>query len=345
MRMSGTVSLSDFLIQGDEIRRLTDQIRNGRLPHALLITGPDGIGKKTLATLVSCALLCTSEGDRPCGRCRACLVSSKLEHADQVLLRKGVPLSPEVREGRTTIPVEDVREMIRICGMTPQEGGSRTVLIFDAEAMTVQAQNALLKTLEEPPEKTFFLLVTAHPEALLTTIISRCRMIRLHALPDGRLLDLMRTNGVPEDLALSVIPLADGSPGKAMEFVEREDLQERRREILEIFFQGEKRSEILTRSTQWKNRKNEADFLFSVLESALHQMLGVRFGQMDENSLMASFPRQWNRFMHEAPPSAFSNLFEQILLAKRELQYATNFQAVFEQVLFSFVGEGNRWLQ
>ncbi|MBO7663511.1 MAG: DNA polymerase III subunit delta' [Clostridia bacterium] len=338
-----TITLEDFLVQGDEIRHLLAQQRSGRLSHALLITGPDGVGKKTLATLLSAQLFCGAERNRPCLECPACKRAMRLEHADQVVIRRGIPLSPDVKEGRATIPVEDIREMIRICGMAPFEGGNRSVLIFDADTMTPQAQNALLKTLEEPPENTFFFLVTGHPESLVNTIISRCRLLRLHPLPDETIRSMLLREGVSEQDAATLVPLADGSIGKAMQMAQQEGLAEFRKEVLDLFFGMTRRSDILPASNRWKNRKGEADALFTVLESMLHRMMNARFGSPD-NGLSSVLPAQWNRFTREAPAEAFTRLYDQIIQARKELQYSTNFQAVFEQILFSFMGEGNQWL-
>ena len=338
-----TITLEDFLGQGEEIRHLLAQQRNGRLSHALLISGPDGVGKKTLATLLSAQLFCESEQNRPCMTCAACKRAMLLEHPDQVVIRRGIPLSPEVREGRATIPVEDIREMIRICGMAPFEGGNRSVLIFDADTMTPQAQNALLKTLEEPPENTFFFLVTGHPESLVNTIISRCRLLRLHPLPDETIRSMLIREGISEQDAATLVPLADGSIGKAIRMAHQEGLTEFRKEVISTFFGMTRRSDILPASNRWKNRKSEADALLTVLESMLHRMMNVRYGSRDEG-LASALPAHWNRFTREAPAEAFTRLYDQVIQARKELQYSTNFQAVFEKILFGFMGEGNQWL-
>ena len=105
------VSLKDYAAQGEEIRSFLYHLKQNQAPHAILISGPEGVGKRTLALLISQYMLCES-GNPPCGECRACIQVLKYEHPDQVLIRKGVPLSSEIKEGRATIPVEDIREMI-----------------------------------------------------------------------------------------------------------------------------------------------------------------------------------------------------------------------------------------
>ena len=342
--MNQTVTMADFLEQGNEIRYLQEQIRENHLPHALLITGEEGTGKKALATLISAALLCKEGEGQPCMRCHGCLQALEHAHADQIVIRKGVALSPEMKDGRATIPVEDIREMIRICGMTPLEGGNRVVLIKGAEDMTVQAQNALLKTLEEPPDRTWFLLVSSRPESLLRTIISRCHQIRLHPISDSAMRKKLREAGISEETADSVIGMADGCIGKALQMAQQEDFTAFVQDVTNVFFRSRKRSEILSRSNEWKNRKGEADLLFTVLESMIHRMMQARFGKEDPG-LQRILPENWMRFLREAEPEAFSRLYDAVQLGRREIQFSVNFQTVFEQTLFCFMGEGNQWLQ
>lgn len=177
----------------------------------------------------------------------------------------------------------------------------------------------------------------------MNTIISRCRLTRLHPLPDPAISNMLRAEGIPEQVAASVVPVADGSVGKAMQLARQEGFSEFRKEVTGIFFGSSRRSDILPASNRWKNRKAEADELFAVLESTVHRMVQLRYGA-DDPDLQALLPAHWKRFAKEAPPEAFTRLYDEIIRARKELQFSTNFQAVFEQILFSFMGEGNQWL-
>jgi len=147
-----------------ELVRLAD---DGRLPHALLISGGHGIGKHSLAEALVARTLCASPGEFACGDCHACHMLASGYHPD--LLR----VAPE--EGKRLIRIGPVREVNAFVAQTAQQGGYRVITIAPAEAMNVAASNALLKSLEEPGGRTLFVLLSDIPSRLLPTIRSRCQ--------------------------------------------------------------------------------------------------------------------------------------------------------------------------
>ena len=189
---------------------LQGALRQARLPGALLFTGPDGVGKKAMALAAGRALLCgESPIDEPCGACPPCNRSGKGIHPDLFLLEP---------EG-TSIKIERVRDMVREVVGRPFEGRARAFVVDQAHLLTEQAQNALLKSLEEPPATSHVMLVTGAPQALLTTIRSRCQTLRVGGLPASVLEELLRERqGLSAEEARLRAVLADGSLSAALAF-------------------------------------------------------------------------------------------------------------------------------
>jgi DNA polymerase III subunit delta' len=142
-----------------------------RMPHALLLTGPGGIGKLALADALAGAVLCTEPGPQgdPCGRCPSCRLHHAGTHPDQVRLT--------IPEDKTQILVDQIRELAGTMGLSRSMGAHRVAVLWPADAMNVNAANSLLKTLEEPPGHTLLILVTAEPSRLPATVRSRCQIV------------------------------------------------------------------------------------------------------------------------------------------------------------------------
>ena len=188
-------------------------VNRGTLPPSLLFTGPDGVGKRmaavALAQLVNC--LAPHAGTRPdsCGECAACRRIARGVHADVMVIEPG---------DTGSIKVDQVREAIERSAYRPFEGRRRVVIIDDADAVLTEAQNALLKTLEEPPSASTFVLVTSRPDMLLPTVRSRCQQMRFGRLAPADVAGvLMRDHGFTEASAHAAAALSDGSVGAALE--------------------------------------------------------------------------------------------------------------------------------
>ena len=192
--------------------------RRDRLPHALLLRGREGIGKLAFAEAVARALLCESPqaGGRACGQCVACAWMEQGSHPDfRRLTPESVTPPVEAEEGGGKKPSEQiqigqVREIGDFIVMTSHRSGSKVVLIHPAEALNVSAANALLKSLEEPPPRTYFLLVAHRWHQLLPTIRSRCEQIVLAAPSHAEARDWLGRQKLRDaDLALAQ---AGGAP-------------------------------------------------------------------------------------------------------------------------------------
>jgi DNA polymerase-3 subunit delta' len=191
---------------------LARAVRDGRVPPALLFTGPEGVGKKSVALAVARALLCARADGGACDACEACGRALRGLHPDARLIRP---------EGASvlSIKIEAVRDVVREIVGRPFEGRARAFVIDEAHLMTEQAGNALLKSLEEPPPTSHVILVSGAPQALLPTVRSRCQLLRFGPLPAGLLESHLRErHGLGAEEARLRATLSGGSLGAALAF-------------------------------------------------------------------------------------------------------------------------------
>jgi DNA polymerase-3 subunit delta' len=217
------------ILLGHEAAEATmlDAIRAGRMHHAWLITGPEGIGKATLAYRFGRRLLAGTPAADSLALDPASPVFRRVaagSHADMLTVERGV--NEKTKRAQTQIPVDRVRDINGFLALTPAEGGWRVVVVDGAEYLNQASANALLKVLEEPPPRAVLLLVCAAAGRLLPTIRSRCRRLRLSALPDDTMATLL--GGYRPDLDADargrLVALAEGSPGRALMLADDEGL-------------------------------------------------------------------------------------------------------------------------
>lgn len=219
----------DIIGHDHAVSLLERSIAAGRLSHAYLITGPPQVGKATLARNLAQALNCL-DPEPGCGRCSSCLRISRNLHADVTT----ITLNTNGQRQHKDISIHQIREMERWINLQPYEGRYRVVTIDPADFLNHQAQNALLKTLEEPPPYVVFVLITSHPDALLPTVRSRCQQIELLPLGAPRVEEYLssRYNHEPDQAGL-IARLSRGRLGWAIAVSEQPDILSKRERTLE----------------------------------------------------------------------------------------------------------------
>jgi DNA polymerase-3 subunit delta' len=180
-----------------------------RTPHALLVLGPAGAGKRALADAFTARLLCAAPaGDDACGVCAHCTRLASGTHPDLHVVARD--------EERRDIRIEQVRELVRWLGLQPLMAARKIAIVDGAHELNEHGQNALLKTLEEPPGGSVLLLLAASASLVLPTVRSRCRLVRLDPLDDESVVRVLEARGVAAPEARGLAPLAEGAPGRAL---------------------------------------------------------------------------------------------------------------------------------
>ncbi|MBR3764819.1 MAG: DNA polymerase III subunit delta' [Clostridia bacterium] len=337
------LSLRDFAEQGALYEGLIRTLRDGSYVHAYLISGPAGIGKRSLAHLMAQGLLCTAKDvEKPCGACPSCQQVRDGNHPDVLEVRVGGPLCPSEDAKKKDITVGQMRNVVREVGQHSFVGGCKVVIVEEAEKMNRSAANAFLKTLEEPPEGTVFLLLTDKPEMLLDTIVSRCRPLKMHPWRDEYVLQVLTTRGMDDGLARRAVAVCGGSIGRAMDVAGDEDYWKQRHDVMQDFFGLASRSDILTVSGAWKDRKDDADALLDDVEDLLRMLMLVRLGRQDE-AMLQEFPQQWQSMAASAPLESFINLMDAVTEARRLRSNNVTWQPVLERLLLRMMEEKSKW--
>ena len=231
---------SEIVGQDQAIDRLAKTLRGRRRPHAMLFAGPSGVGRETVATALASSLLCH---DRPadqrdaCGACVSCRMLAAGSHPDFLPVYKELAAYHDDSKIRNRVMQEMGIEVVRSFLIAPAQqasahGKGKVFLVREAEMMSNAAQNALLKTLEEPPAGVTILLLTQRPDMLLPTTRSRCWIVRFASLPHDFVVEKLCAEGLEPDEAQFWAGLTHGSIGRALD-MSRRGIFEIKKEIID----------------------------------------------------------------------------------------------------------------
>ncbi len=305
----------DWIARDEKLQQLMRSAQAGRIVHALLLTGGRGTGKRTAANWFARAMLCTG-ADKPCGACPACKQAAAGLHPDLRVIR------PE----KNAIRVDAVRSLIDYLALKPYEGDRHIAIIEQADRMNDSAQNALLKSLEEPVDSAMFLLLTESPGALLPTIVSRCRIVRFHELPVRACAEALERGGMEKERALLLAGAARGSVGRAREMAGDEALLALRERVIDALESLGRASAAEAASAAAVEKGRERDAL-DWMELWARDRMAVENGaepfQLDQAARLARSKLDGQR------------LLRAVMRARRELESNVSWDNVLSAMLLS----------
>ncbi len=318
------IALSDFESRGSSVAALIRELRRGVFPGCVLICGGTGMGKSALALLLAQALLCEepSYAGRPCGHCKGRKRVRAGTHPD---------LLTPAETKKKSIGVDEIRGILSALQTHALESDRRAVLLDDADRLTPQAQNSLLKNLEEHPPATHFILTTAYETRILSTIRSRVVTVRLAPMPASALTAWLQAQGLNEAAAAECARLSDGSPGLALTLNADESDRALRSLAYDTVFSLVSEEDIPEAEYRLKDLKDDFDRFLSILERELR--LCMR-GSPD--------PRFSARFA-EAGPARLAVLLGHVISAEQQRASNVNYQAVLNVLLQSILEEIKKW--
>ena len=245
------MKFQDVIGQEQITGHLQNAIRMGKISHAYIIQGEAGSGKKMLADIFATTLQCEEGGIEPCGHCQSCKQALSGNHPD---------IRHLIHE-KATIGVDDVRLQLNNDIMVkPYSRPYKVYIIDEAEKMTEQAQNAMLKTIEEPPEYAIILLLTVNAKLLLPTILSRCILLNVRPVARGAITKLLtERHGIAKYMAEVAADFADGVPGRAIAYAQSGEFVEQKDEVLKVLrrLSSMPADELYKKVKDWAGRKQE----------------------------------------------------------------------------------------
>lgn len=206
------------IVQGHDrwITAFAHIVQQKRLAHAYLFVGPEGVGKRLFALQLAKTLLCEGRGDNfeACGRCESCVLFEARTHPD--FFQVAMP------EEKNVVPIELMQELCRNYGLKSARGKGKVAVLDDADNLNDESANCFLKTLEEPPPHSIFILLGTTSEGQLPTIRSRCQTVRFAPLPEALVVDILKRHEVDSKLIEPIAAMAAGSPGQALALADAE---------------------------------------------------------------------------------------------------------------------------
>ena len=312
---------------------LLHAMEQNKVSHAYLLQGELGAGKEFIAKAFAAALQCERGTANACGQCRSCKQIESRNHPDVIWVTHEKP---------NTIGVEDIRTQLnQDIEIKPYYGPKKIYIISECEKMTVQAQNALLKTLEEPPSYGLIILLSTNAEALLSTILSRCVVLRMRPVEDSKIEEyLMNKLQIPDYKARVCAAFARGNMGKAKALAESEDFEHIKEEAVSLlkYIQDMEISEIIAAIKKINDYKFDISNYLDIIMVWFRDILLFK-ATKDPNALI--FSEEIGSIKKIADRSSYEGIemiLESLEKAQNRLSANVNFELTME-LLFLTIKE------
>lgn len=322
-------NFSDIVGHDSVKEHLQTAMEQGKLSHAYIFSGESGSGKMMMAECFAAALLCTGEGEKPCGTCISCMQAETHNHPDIIY----------VTHEKSNIVVDDIRtQIIGDIQIKPFSSSHKIYIVDDAEKMNEQAQNALLKTLEEPPEYAVIILLATNTGKFLQTIMSRCVTLELKPLDNRLIMDyLMKSVQIPDYFAKICASFSGGCLGKAIKYASNDSFIGIRDECIDILkhIDEMRRVEIMDTVNSLTGRKDSIDDYLDLMQLWFRDVMIYKATQNADRLVFAdelSIIRQKSAvYGYES----LGNILEAFYKVRDRLNAHVNFEVAIEMLLLA----------
>ena len=312
----------------DTLRR---SIRKKTVSHSYIFEGEEGLGKKKIAYIFAKTLLCKEQKDEPCNKCTSCMKFDGANHPDLLVIE---PEKGQIKKG-------EVEALIKNIASAPFESLRKIFIINDSHLMNPEAKNALLKTLEEPPEYINIILITSSKHNLLPTILSRCQVIKFYPVEAKKISNLLEiVYGKSNDQARFISNFSKGSVGKSIELATSDNFFQKREEIIRLIdslLKGDKTKAISSIGFFNDNKENIDEildiFLFWFRDLIIYKELGETTLIVNKDKLEYLSRQSFIDF------NKINDIIERVQQTKENIIRNINFQLSIETMLLNIQEE------
>lgn len=323
-------NFSDIIGHEDIVKHFKSSIELGKVSHAYILNGEKGSGKKTLAGIVVKSLQCESGDPDPCGTCKSCLQAESGNQPDIIWVN---------HEKTNVISVDEIRsQIVNDIDLKPYSSKYKIYIIPDAQMMNPQAQNALLKTLEEPPEYVIIMLLTNNMDKFLPTILSRCIVLNFKPVQPLQMMEYLVTQlGVDQDKARFCTDFAQGNLGKAVRLAISTDYNDIREDSIRLLrrIQDMEMDEVILAVKNMGKYKLDITDYIDIMTMWFRDILMVKISNSPNKII---FKKEFSVMKKQASKASYEGL-EQILEAmdklKVRLEANVNFDIAMELTLLT----------